>query len=65
MTRLAGCRYPVSADFISIVNQIQLTNYWYPNRRAYNRTAHLEGRAKMMQEWTDYLEDLQLKAAPH
>ena len=50
---------------MSIVNQIQLMNYWYPNGRAYNRTARLEGRAKMMQEWTDYLEDLQLKAAPH
>jgi integrase len=36
-----------------------------PNGRAYNRTAHLEGRAKMMQDWADYLEDLQLKAAPH
>ena len=30
-----------------------------PNGRAYNRTAHLEGRAKMMQDWADYLENLQ------
>jgi integrase len=29
-----------------------------PNGRAYNRTAHLEGRAKMMQDWADYLENL-------
>jgi integrase len=29
-----------------------------PNGRAYNRTAHLEGRAKMMQEWADYLDTL-------
>ncbi len=26
-----------------------------PNGRAYNRTAHLEGRAEMMQGWADYL----------
>ncbi|MFT7042356.1 MAG: integrase [Candidatus Azotimanducaceae bacterium] len=29
-----------------------------PNGRAYNRTAHLEGRAKMMQGWADYLDQL-------
>ncbi len=29
-----------------------------PNGRAYNRTAHLDGRARMMQEWADYLEGL-------
>ncbi len=29
-----------------------------PNGRAYNRTAHLEGRRKMMQAWADYLDDL-------
>lgn len=28
------------------------------NGRAYNRTAHLEGRAEMMQGWADYLERL-------
>ena len=27
-----------------------------PNGRAYNRTAHLEGRRKMMQGWADYLD---------
>lgn len=26
-----------------------------PNGRAYNRTAHLAGRRKMMQRWSDYL----------
>jgi len=26
------------------------------NGRAYNRTAHLEGRKKMMQAWSDYLD---------
>jgi integrase len=26
--------------------------------RAYNRTAHLQGRAEMMQEWADYLNGL-------
>lgn len=34
-----------------------------PNGRAYNRTAHLNGRAKMMQGWADYLIDLKLQAA--
>jgi len=34
-----------------------------PNGRAYNRTKHLEGRAKMMQEWADYLEELRLSAS--
>ncbi len=29
-----------------------------PNGRAYNRTAHLGERRKMMQGWADYLEDL-------
>ncbi|HIA59636.1 MAG TPA: DUF4102 domain-containing protein [Gammaproteobacteria bacterium] len=28
------------------------------NGRAYNRTAHLEGRRQMMQVWGDYLDDL-------
>ena len=32
-----------------------------PNGRAYNRTAHLEGRAKMMQDWADYLDMLRLE----
>ena len=29
-----------------------------PNGRAYNRTAHLEERRKMMQKWADYLDKL-------
>lgn len=29
-----------------------------PNGRAYNRTAHLPERKKMMQRWSDYLEQL-------
>ena len=29
-----------------------------PNGRAYNRTAHLPERHKMMQAWADYLEKL-------
>jgi integrase len=33
-----------------------------PNGRAYNRTAHLPERHKMMQLWADYLDEL--KAAP-
>lgn len=32
------------------------------NGRAYNRTAHLEGRAKMMQGWADYLDTLKAQA---
>jgi integrase len=28
------------------------------NGRAYNRTTHLDGRRKMMQQWADYLDDL-------
>lgn len=34
-----------------------------PNGRAYNRTAHLEGRAEMMQAWADYLDKLKTNAA--
>jgi integrase len=29
-----------------------------PNGRAYNRTAHLPERKKMMQDWADYLDGL-------
>ena len=29
-----------------------------PNGRAYNRTAHLPERHKMMQAWADYLDNL-------
>ena len=29
-----------------------------PNGRAYNRTAHLAERRKMMQAWADYLDSL-------
>lgn len=32
-----------------------------PNGRAYNRTAHLEERRKMMQQWSDFLEELKAK----
>jgi integrase len=34
-----------------------------PNGRAYNRTAHLPERKKMMQQWADYLDKLKAKAA--
>ena len=33
-----------------------------PNGRAYNRTAHLEKRRKMMQTWADYLDELKAVA---
>ena len=33
-----------------------------PNGRAYNRTAHLLERHKMMQQWSDYLDDLKAGA---
>lgn len=33
-----------------------------PNGRAYNRTAHLEGRREMMQGWADYLDGLREQA---
>ncbi len=33
-----------------------------PNGRAYNRTAHLPERHKMMQEWADYLDKLKAGA---
>ena len=33
-----------------------------PNGRAYNRTAHLPERRKMMQAWADYLEQLKTGA---
>tara|TARA_R110001599_G_scaffold353459_3_gene592819 strand:+ start:7826 stop:9052 length:1227 start_codon:yes stop_codon:yes gene_type:complete len=32
------------------------------NGRAYNRTAHLDGRREMMQGWADYLDSLQAQA---
>lgn len=32
-----------------------------PNGRAYNRTAHLPERQKMMQQWADYLDALKAK----
>lgn len=32
------------------------------NGRAYNRTAHLEGRRKMMQAWSDFLDELRVKS---
>ena len=34
-----------------------------PNGRAYNRTAHLPERRKMMQSWSDYLDGLRARAA--
>jgi integrase len=33
-----------------------------PNGRAYNRTAHLDERKKMMQLWSDYLDELKAGA---
>jgi hypothetical protein len=33
-----------------------------PNGRAYNRTAHLPERKKMMQQWADYLDGLKAGA---
>jgi integrase len=33
-----------------------------PNGRAYNRTAHLEARRNMMQQWADYLDKLKAGA---
>jgi integrase len=33
------------------------------NGRAYNRTAHLEGRRQMMQGWADYLDTLRAQAS--
>ena len=33
-----------------------------PNGRAYNRTAHLMERKKMMQQWADYLDGLKVGA---
>lgn len=35
-----------------------------PNGRAYNRTAHLVERAKMMQAWADYLDGLRTSTCP-
>jgi hypothetical protein len=33
-----------------------------PNGRAYNRTAFLPERRKMMQQWADYLDTMKAKA---
>ena len=35
-----------------------------PNGRAYNRTAYLPGRRKMMQAWADYLDQLKADVVP-
>lgn len=35
-----------------------------PNGRAYNRTAHLPERRKMMQQWADYLDALREEGTP-
>jgi integrase len=35
-----------------------------PNGRAYNRTAHLPERKKMMQQWSDYLDRLKTTVFP-
>ena len=35
------------------------------NGRAYNRTAHLEGRAQMMQQWADYLDQLRAQSGTY
>ena len=35
------------------------------NGRAYNRTAHLPARRKMMQRWADYLDNLRLEKVNH
>ena len=35
-----------------------------PNGRAYNRTAYLPERRKMMQEWADYLDQLKADVVP-
>jgi hypothetical protein len=34
-----------------------------PNGRAYNRTAFIDDRREMMQEWADYLDELRLSVA--
>jgi integrase len=34
-----------------------------PNGRAYNRTAHLDERRKMMQLWADYLDQLKINSS--
>ena len=36
-----------------------------PNGRAYNRTAHLDGRKQMMQVWADYLDRLSQLGSGH
>jgi hypothetical protein len=35
-----------------------------PNGRAYNRTAHLPERRKMMLHWANYLDDLKAGSMP-
>jgi integrase len=47
----------VRADFIEhqLVHAVR-----DPNGRAYNRTAHLPERRKMMQSWADYLDKIKV-----
>jgi len=43
------------SEFIPIIYSYAVRD---PNGRAYNRTAHLPERRKMMQDWADYLDKL-------
>lgn len=50
----------VRPDFI----EHQLAHAVRPNGRAYNRTAHLPERKKMMQQWAEYLDRLKADVGP-
>ena len=43
---------------LGVYPDISLEDARDPNGRAYNRTAHLPERRKMMQDWADYLDGL-------
>ena len=58
MTRLTGSRGHRDCA-LCIIDSLHAVRD--SNGRACNRTAHLEGRAKMMQAWTDYLDELRLQ----
>ncbi|MHB8304120.1 MAG: tyrosine-type recombinase/integrase [Acidobacteriaceae bacterium] len=51
---------PLSTQALAILGELHAVKD--PNGRAYNRTAHLPERRKMMQTWADYLDTLKAGA---
>ena len=54
--------YTLPSDTIDLIEHQLAHAVRDPNGRAYNRTAHLPERQKMMQAWADYLDELRTGA---